>query len=256
MTPYKWSRILFLTIFLLSGGLWHFGYLHFSVLIVLPAAYLIFLSWAVFQIERNLFLTSINYSDSSPAISITFDDGPNPDHTPQILETLKKHNVKAAFFCIGKNVESHPELAKRIFDEGHILANHSYSHDKWIDFNNKMGWLDEMNQSNKAIKTICGKTPRYFRPPYGITTPHLRKALLSSSMMSIGWNVRSLDTLNNNVSEIIERCMNQLKKGSIVLFHDNLSWSAEVLDKFLIEAKNQKFEVQRLDELINKKAYD
>ena len=254
--PYVWFRILFWTIFITTGALWYNGYVHISVLFILPIIYMIFLSWAVFQIERNFYLTSINFNDSSSGISITFDDGPNDENTPKVLEVLKKHKVKATFFCIGKNIKNNPELVKRIFDEGHVLANHSYSHEKWIDFNRKDAWLNEMKLTNDLIHSIAGKTPTFFRPPYGVTTPHLRKALLDSKMHSIGWNVRSLDTLNNNVSEIIDRCMKQLRKGSIVLFHDNLSWSAEVLDKFLIEAKKQNYEVRPLDELINKKAYE
>src|SRR5580765_718578 len=99
---------------------------------------------------------------------LTFDDGPNSNYTPKILDILKENNIKATFFVCGKNVKKNPEILKRIADEGHLIGNHSYSHSllKSIIF-----FSPEVEKTNNMVKEIVGKTPKFYRAPYGLTMP-------------------------------------------------------------------------------------
>lgn len=257
MSPYNWLRPTYWVGFLAAIAL---GYYHIIPIWIAPLwfiSYTLFLAWSVFHMEVNLFTKSVVAGKANQqGIALTFDDGPHPEHTEKVLEILKKHQAVGTFFAIGNNIKEHPELARKIHAEGHVLGNHSTSHAKWIDLNKKKDWIKEIETTNKIINAEIGQKPRFFRPPYGVTTPHLNLAIKATGVRCIGWNVRSLDTLTNNVSEIVGRSTKNLKNGSIVLFHDNLPWSAQVLDEFLVEAKKKNLKVVSLSNLIEEQAYE
>src|SRR5690606_12624012 len=100
-------------------------------------------------------------------IAISFDDGPAPLYTPQILQILKAHRVEAAFFCIGKRITENEELLKQVYDEGHLIGNHSYSHDLWFDLFSAQRMNLDLQMMNEAMQKVTGVKPRLFRPPYG-----------------------------------------------------------------------------------------
>ncbi|MBD79170.1 MAG: polysaccharide deacetylase [Crocinitomicaceae bacterium] len=217
----------------------------------------LYVTYNSFHIEQNFFLESIvSGKPKKKGIAITFDDGPNNTITPKVLALLDKYNAKASFFCIGKNAEEYKEILQQIDRAGHTIGSHSFSHDKWIDFLFTKKWINEIELANNTIESIIGKRPRFFRPPYGVTTYHLAKAIKRTKMLSIGWNIRSLDTMNNNVLEIVNRSTENLKDGCIVLFHDNLDWSCDVLEEFLIRTQKLGLQVVPLPELIEEKAYE
>lgn len=257
MTPYYWTRPIFWLLFIGLISFWYFSYLPIWVAIFFGLSYATFLAWAAFHMNANFFTTSIiQGKPHKKGIALTFDDGPHSEHTKEVLAVLEKHNAKATFFLIGENVKSNNDLVLLIAKQGHLIANHSTTHAKWIDFNNTSQWKTEIEETRSIIKSSIGKSPNWFRPPYGVTTPNIDKAIKNTGVKSIGWSVRSLDTLNNNVSEIVQRATTNLKDGSIVLFHDNLPWSAQVLDEFLIKANSMNLNIVPLNELIDEKAYD
>ncbi len=191
-------------------------------------------------------------------IAITFDDGILvPAQTSSILDILNKYKVPAAFFCIGKNLESNiqKDVLIRIDNEGHLIGNHSYSHANTFDFWGKERILKDLNRANKHIQTIIGKAPLLWRPPYGITTPNIAKAIQNSDFKTIGWSVRSLDTVIKNEQKLLKRVCSQLKNGDIVLFHDHLKHLPSVLDQFLEYVLNEGYTVKRVDELLQLKPY-
>src|SRR5690606_14685944 len=110
-----------------------------------------------FQIKMNYHFQSLNhnYKTSENHISITFDDGPNPDFTPKVLLLLKENNAKATFFLIGKNAEKHPEIVHQIIEDGHTIGNHSYSHSKNFGFFSAEKVAAELNQTNAILKKIA-----------------------------------------------------------------------------------------------------
>jgi len=257
MSRYLIERLIFivfllcLIVFLNQYG---FSYLWVTIPIIL---FVMYVAYNAFHLEQNFFLKSITQGvKGKKGIAITFDDGPNEKITPQVLAILEKHKVKATFFCIGNEVEKHPEIVKHLDAAGHTIGSHSYSHAKWIDFNTTKKWVEEIDKTNDVIHNVIGKTTRYFRPPYGVSTSHLANAIKRTKMLSIGWNIRSLDTMDNNVLEIVERSTHNLKDGCIVLFHDNFDWSCEVLEEFLVRVKKMNMEIVPLSNLIEEKAYE
>ena len=196
-----------------------------------------------------------NPSETARNIAITFDDGPNP-MTLQILEILKNHQATATFFCIGKNIETHPQILKRIVDEGHVVGNHSYSHSHFFDFFGKDRVIEELRQTDELIENITGKKPIFFRPPYGVTNRAIGKALKVVKHKVIGWNIRSLDGGVKNERFIFNRIKNRISPGGIILLHDTSQQSANVLERLLTTLREKKYEVVSLEHLLDIKAYE
>jgi peptidoglycan-N-acetylglucosamine deacetylase len=148
-------------------------------------------------------------------IWLTFDDGPHQESTPFILNVLKEEQVKATFFLVGEQMEKHPELLNQIISEGHIVANHSYSH--------KNGWLSNnstyFNDIEKCQKLIPEN--KLFRPPYGKISP-LQISHLKKNYKIILWDVLSWDfSLYNTPKKVKESVLKNTVSGSIILFHNN-----------------------------------
>jgi len=196
-----------------------------------------------------------NRLETQKKIAITFDDGPSPV-TLQILDVLKEYNAKATFFCIGKNIEQHPEILKKTFDCGHLIGNHSYSHSPLIDFSNQAQFTVELEQTDALIEKVIGKKPRFFRPPYGVTTPSMGRALKRSKHRVIGWNIRSFDGRLKSESLIFNRIKSRISPGSIILLHDSGQHSVGVLERLLQALREKNYEVVSLEQLLNLKAYE
>lgn len=196
-----------------------------------------------------------NPSETGKKISITFDDGPSP-YTLEVLDLLKKYDVKATFFCIGKNIEAHAEIVKQILAEGHLLGNHSYSHSPFFDFYNAKKITEEIQKTDALLEKFTSKKISFFRPPYGVTTPSIRRALKITGHKVIGWNIRSLDGGTKNQNLIFNRIIKRISPGGIVLLHDTASHSVLVLEQFLQFLQNQNYQVVSIEELLNLKAYE
>ncbi|MRX69676.1 Peptidoglycan/xylan/chitin deacetylase, PgdA/CDA1 family [Flavobacterium resistens] len=196
-----------------------------------------------------------NPSETEKKIALTFDDGPS-EFTLEVLELLKKYNAKATFFCIGKNIEAHPEILKQIIDEGHLVGNHSYSHSKFFDFYHEDKITDELRKTDKLLEKFTSKKINFFRPPYGVTTPSIRRALKVTGHKVIGWNIRSLDGGTKNQELILRRIKKRVSPGGIVLLHDTAPHSVLVLEQFLQFLQQNNYEVVSVAELLNLKPYE
>lgn len=254
----KHSYIKWIFIVLIFGGFvtWFFNKIPLYVLISVLIFWLILTVWASFDMRMNYFVKthSSNKKVNRNVIALTFDDGPT-EITPEILNLLEKFNQKATFFCIGKQVEKYPEIAKRLVNEGHTIANHTWSH------TNKMGFLPEKDVVNeivsnqKTIKKATGKECHLFRPPFGVTNPNIAKACNKLNLLVIGWNIRSLDTVISSKTKILNRIIPRIKKGSVILLHDTSQKTADVLEQLLIDLKEKEFQSVPVDELLQIKAY-
>jgi len=196
-----------------------------------------------------------NPSETEKKIALTFDDGPST-YTLEVLELLKKYNAKATFFCIGKNIEAHPEILQKVIDEGHLVGNHSYSHSTFFDFYTANQITEELQKTNKLLEKFTSKKINFFRPPYGVTTPSIRRALKITGHKVIGWNIRSLDGGTTNQELILNRIKKRVSPGGIVLLHDTGSHSVSVLEQFLQFLQQNQYEVISVEELLNLKAYE
>lgn len=213
------------------------------------------LVYGTFDIRANYHLKSINSGDlKSNKIALTFDDGPT-EFTPDVLDILKKHGTRATFFCIGNRLNKSKEIVQRAFEEGHTFGNHSYVHSQTFDFASTSKVVGEIEQTNALLKSITGHPPRWFRPPFGVTNPNIRKALVRTEMQSIGWTNRSLDTLNHPPEKVVSRVMRKLQGGDIILFHDSHDRISPILEQFLDEVSQTDFQIVPLEELIDEKSY-
>lgn len=155
---------------------------------------------------------------------LTFDDGLDSKVTPQILDILKKYEIKATFFILGNSVEKNKTVLKRLVDEGHNVGNHTYTHKKDIIYTDVKKFSDELARTSKAIYDAVGIKTKLFRPPYGapyIKSPEYKAAL--SGYKIVLWNVDSMDSRGKGItsSGIIEAVKSQVKnkRNAIILFH-------------------------------------
>lgn len=246
------NSVILISILIIIG--WMFNYDLSWIYILIPIiVWLLVTSFASFNIQWNFFLKSIfKGTTEKNQIALTFDDGPHPEFTPKVLELLEKHNAKGTFFCIGKNIQKHPEVLQEIAQKGHSIGNHSFSHSPLIDFNDKRKWLQEIYKTDEEIYKTIGKKSEFFRPPFGVTTPHLAKAIRKTQHQVIGWNVRSFDTVSHQTPEkIIKRILSKTNPGSIILLHDHLPGIIPILEQLLPELQKRNFNFVTVDELIN-----
>lgn len=253
---YKILNFTTLIIFLSVLGMVNWWDLGWYFLWIPVLVWLVFVALASVNIRWNFFLKSVHSGKTNERkIALTFDDGPHPVYTPQVLELLEKFDAKATFFCIGKNIQTHPEILKQILEKGHVIGNHSFSHSNFIGFNGKKNWLKELKQTDDAIEKITGFRPRFFRPPFGVTTPHLANAVRETNHVVIGWNVRPYDTLNVAPEKIIRKILPKIKAGSIVLLHDRHERIVPILEQLLPKLLDKKFTFAPLDKLIDENPY-
>jgi peptidoglycan/xylan/chitin deacetylase (PgdA/CDA1 family) len=212
------------------------------------------------QIASNFHLPAYCKAANSDKkeIAITFDDGVlNPMQSKLVLDVLKQYEVPATFFCIGKNLASKEQVQvlKRMDAEGHIIGNHSFSHANLFDFFSSKRVVQEILDTDKVIQQHLNKQPLFFRPPYGITTPKIAKAMRQVDHKTIGWSLRSLDTVIKDEKMLLKRVEKKLKKGDIVLFHDHLEFLPRFLPLFLDYLLKEGYTVVGLDQLLQLQAY-
>lgn len=171
-------------------------------------------------------------------VALTFDDGPAAP-TGIILDTLDKEKVKATFFLIGKHIAGNESLVKRMKDSGHSVGNHSFHHGTGFDWQSATAMQQELEQTNTAIESVTGTPVTLFRPPYGVTNPNLAKAVTRSGLKSIGWNLRSMDTIAKDETKLLRRMLRQVKPGSIILLHDRCAITANILPALIQELKKR-----------------
>jgi peptidoglycan/xylan/chitin deacetylase (PgdA/CDA1 family) len=223
---------------------------------IVVLAYLVLIAIGSSKVSSGFFMSVIcKGSTGLNAVSLTFDDGPDPERTPAILEVLRSNQINAAFFCIGRKISGNEELIHRIDREGHILANHSYSHHFFFDFFPAGRIAGELEQTNKIISELIQKKPAFFRPPYGVTTPHIAKAVKFGNFVTIGWNRRSLDTVMKTTNGLLKRTTSGIKAGDIILLHDTSDLTVSSLQELINRIRECGLSIVRLDQLINKSAY-
>lgn len=203
----------------------------------------------------NYFVKSIN-KGSKKGISFTFDDGPDENITPQILDLLAKENIKATFFIIGNKITTNKALLQRISEEGHIIANHSYSHSKKTTLFSSKKLEEDIAKCSEYIFDVTNKQSLFFRPPFGITTPRYKRALTRLNMQSIGWSIRSLDTIEKNKDVLYKKIISKLTNGSILLFHDTQQVTLEVLPEIIRYCNTNGIKIVPLPDLINQNPYE
>ena len=178
-------------------------------------------------------------------VALTFDDGPSNTVTPKILKVLKKHHAKATFFMVGNQVNAHPKMAKQVFDEGHEIGNHSYSHANLKQLSNAK-IKSQLSRTNKAIKKATGHNPTLFRPPYGSVDNRVRA---QTKLPTILWSVDTRDWEHRNSKKLLSYVKKYTYPGAIVLMHDIHMPTANGLDNVLTYLEKQGYTFVTVSEL-------
>jgi peptidoglycan/xylan/chitin deacetylase (PgdA/CDA1 family) len=190
-------------------------------------------------VRKLLFKRTWGFSMDSNEVFLTFDDGPHPDITPWVLDTLKSKNITACFFCVGENVKKYPELFQRILDEGHQVGNHTMYHSK--------SHKTTFKEYNKSIQAAAELIPsNLFRPPYGRLSSY-RAHKLAKYYQIILWSWLSYDfDTRISIEEILQNATKTIKAGDILVLHDNYKFAErqkELLPQLIkiIQEKGLKF---------------
>ncbi|WP_242221536.1 peptidoglycan-N-acetylglucosamine deacetylase [Bacillus cereus group sp. BfR-BA-01380] len=192
-------------------------------------------SWTPFSwVEKYAYAFAGPYNKAE--VALTFDDGPDPIYTPQVLDKLKKHGVKATFFLLGENAERYPKVVEQIVSEGHIVGNHTYNHPNLNKIDDKQ-YHEQMLKTEKILQKLTGYSPKFFRPPYGIINENQVKWATEQNFMIIQWSVDTLDWKGLNAVEITNKVLGNAFPGSILLQHTapggKLQGSVDALDRLI-----------------------
>ncbi len=153
-------------------------------------------------------------------VALTFDDGPDPEVTPAVLDLLAERHAKASFFCIGKKAEEHPHLVREIARQGHLVENHTYHHSPLFAFSGLARLGREIDRNQEVIETLTARPPVYFRPPAGIRSPLLEPVLARRGLHLATWSRRGFDTADRDAHRVSRRLLTGLSADSILLLHD------------------------------------
>ncbi|MDB5804354.1 MAG: polysaccharide deacetylase family protein [Betaproteobacteria bacterium] len=153
-------------------------------------------------------------------VAITFDDGPNPAVTPQVMDLLEGAGMRATFFCIGANVQKHPELVREIVRRGHQVENHSDRHSVAFSFYGYGKLAREVDAAQAALIAVTEQSPRFFRAPAGIRNPFLDPILQHRGMRYISWTRRGYDAVDRDAGRVLARLTRKLAAGDVLLLHD------------------------------------
>lgn len=179
-------------------------------------------------------------------VAITFDDGPNAQYTPFLLDGLKSRDVKATFFLIGQNIAGNEELLKRMKEEGHLIGNHSYYHSELYKLPLEKACM-EVRQTNELIYDITGYEPEFLRPPFGAWD---RQCECPENMIPVYWDVDPLDWKSKDASSVVQRVLEDVEDGDIILLHDIYKSSVEAALTIIDCLKDKGYEFVTVDELI------
>lgn len=231
-----------------------------SLLLFILALYMI----VPFVLSR---IFGFGVSRSSPGgmdLALTFDDGPDPVYTNELLDVLKENNIKASFFVVGSQAEQYPDIIRRIHEEGHLIGVHNYVHrSNWLmaPWQVKQG----IEKTADLVEKMTGRRPRYYRPPWGLL--NLMDFSIRKDYRIILWSVMADDWRSKGgEKKVIHRLQEQIKPGAIILLHDcGVTWGAdeaaprntiEALRQLLPELSKKGFSLLRVDEMLDEKRHE
>lgn len=176
----------------------------------------------VYAAETNPAVDNIRKIALPGTVALTFDDGPNPTFTPQILAILKKYEIKATFFVVGANAKLYPDLIKQIHDQGHVIASHTQTHAMLTKLSE--GQLKtEISQPSVIIAGIVGIKPKCLRYPYGASNTHVRDEIRALGMMPVPMGFNSFDYKRPGVEKIVDWVLKNSYSKQVILMHDGFA---------------------------------
>lgn len=224
----------------------------------------VFMVWASASIRSGVYVRAFcREKTDRKVVYLTFDDGPHPPETERVLDVLRERGARATFFLIGSKVSGNEAALRRMLEEGHALGLHTYSHAGTFPLLSFDKMLADVNEGKRSVESVAGKKISLFRPPFGVTNPTIAKVVRTLGLQTVGWDVRSFDTMFCKSSEhsckssehscrqsgpsckssehsckqsgydwyvpVVERIMKQVRPGSVILLHDRLDGASELL---------------------------
>lgn len=237
-------------------------------MLVIVLSITVFMVWASASIRSGVYVRAFcREKTDRKVVYLTFDDGPHPPETERVLDVLREHGARATFFLIGSKVSGNEAVLRRMLEEGHALGLHTYSHAGTFPLLSFDKMLADVNEGKRAVESVAGKKISLFRPPFGVTNPTIAKVVRTLGLQTVGWDVRSFDTMFCKSSEhsckssehsckqsgysckqsehsckqsghdwyvpVVERIMKQVRPGSVILLHDRLDGASELLSLLL-----------------------
>ena len=203
--------------------------------------------WASASIRSGVYLRSLCRGDGPErAVCLTFDDGPDPQRTPKLLDLLKCHGLQATFFLIGEKAQAHPELVQRMVEEGHTIGNHTWSHVDVTKMSDKQA-CEEITKTSELVRSIVGYDTEYIRPPFGAWNKNLECGF---GMFPVLWTIDPLDWKTENADQIVEKVMSEAKENAIILLHDRYEASVEAALRIVDLLKEQGYTFVTADKLV------
>lgn len=181
-----------------------------------------------------------------PKIAITFDDGPDPCYTEQLLDGLKERGAKASFFLMGKQAEAYPEVVLRMQAEGHLIGNHTYSHIELTEDNREL-FKAELIQTNELLLRLTGEEPQYVRPPYGSWDKAFEREL---EMIPVLWTIDPMDWSSSDVDAIVEKVVREAQENAVILMHDEYRSSVTAALAIVDILQRQGYEFVTVEEIL------
>ncbi|MCW5314471.1 polysaccharide deacetylase family protein [Nostoc sp. KVJ3] len=209
------------------------------------------LSYAVPTRFQGVIVNAAKLTPEQKVIALTFDDGPWPESTAQVLDILKQNQIKGTFFLIGQNVKNNPDLVKREIAEGHVIGNHTWHH--WYQFLNPQAAAYEINHTADLIYQVTGIKTNLFRPPGGIMHNGVADYAINSKYAIILWSSDSVDYSRPAVPKLINNVFRKAKPGGIVLMHDgggNRSKTVQALPEIIANFRKQGYSFVTIPELL------
>ena len=256
MLNFRNTTIFFVVLlFILIGVHIQYGvpvYIYPLLLIV----YSLIVFYGCYYVGSNFFIKIVCEANTDKKeIAISFDDGPGKNYTPEILQILNSENIQAAFFCIVNRIAGNEDIVRQIKEAGHIIGNHSFSHHFWFDLYSAKKMQADLEQMDESMNTVTGLKPKLFRPPYGVTNPNVKKAIINGGYTPVGWSVRSMDTVIKDENKLLNKINTAIKSAAVFLFHDTSKITVDVLPKFIQEVKKRGYHIVPLDKLLALNAY-
>jgi len=213
------------------------------IITVIAICLIAFLVWASSTISSGVFLKAFcKLKDSSDkVVYLTFDDGPDAEMTPKVLEVLAKHKAKATFFMVGMKTSGNESTVLQVIAEGHQIGNHTSSHANAFPLYNFSRMNIDISSCSMILEAISGSKIRMFRPPFGVVNPTIAKCVRDLDMSVVGWNIRTFDTKHPDPDTVLEIVKKKLVPGSVILLHDRLKESPVILETLLNYLEQQNY---------------
>ena len=179
-------------------------------------------------------------------VAITFDDGPNPEYTVELLEGLQKRGVKATFFVLGAEVEKYPDIVKKIDDGGHLIGVHSYEHVNFGQIGDEAA-IEQIEKTQEAIHNVTGKYAGYIRPPYGCWKKSMD---VEVPLIEVLWDIDPLDWATKDADTVVQRILKGVPEGSIILLHDASQSSVQAAFSVIDILQQENYEFVTVEDLL------